>query len=282
MHLEAVRFLLQNGADPNIPDDDQILPVFAVVGMNPRRSQHFEQLPPTWDYWLDTLRLLIRYGASTNEIVRGRSLAGLNIARHDESSEVLPFLRLLAVEDSIDHNSTADDPSWPVVKNAVKSGTDAVDALKLLQACGVSITRVLADGRTVLHLAAHHCQDDETLSYLLATGCAADINRQDQWGWTPLHYAVLARTSADGPRPYSKAIMLIRNGADPSIKGRMNPGSSYQYYSEEFTGLELLEYVRYTRFELFMNVLNSSGIEIGSSANTDAFYDAEEYHSGRG
>ncbi|KAH5605777.1 hypothetical protein HBI20_070000 [Parastagonospora nodorum] len=108
---------------------------------------------------------------------------------------VLPFLRVLAVENALDYDSIANDPTWSVIKNAVKSGKDTVDALKLLRACGVNITRVLADGRTVLHLAAHHCQEDDALSYLLETGCAKDIDRQDQWGWTPLHYAVLARLS---------------------------------------------------------------------------------------
>lgn len=264
----------------NVNTISHSLPIFTIVGMNLRRSQDFKQLPPTWDRWLDVLRLLIRYGSSTHEIVRGRSLAGLNVARHDTSSKVLPFLRILAVENALDYDSITDDPTWSVIKNAVKSGTDTVDTLKLLRACGVNITRVLADGRTVLHLTAHHCQEDDALSYLLETGCATDIDRQDQWGWTPLHYAVLALTSAEGPRPYSTAAMLIRDGADLNIKGRKNPGSSYEFHSEEFTGPELLKHVRYKRFELLLDVLDAAGVEIGSVRHTDAFYDAEEYHNG--
>lgn len=245
--------------------------------MNLRRSQHFEQLPPTWDHWLETFRLLIRYGASTDEIVRGRTLAGLNIARPGETSKVLPFLQLLAGRESLAQESLVDHPRWPVLRNAVQAGTDTVDALKLLQACGMSMTRVLYDGKTVLHLVAHLCQNDQPLSYLLTTASTAEINRQDCWGWTPLHYALLARTSAEGPSPYSMAVMLIHSGADPTIKGQMNPGSPYHFHSEHFTALELLEYARYSRFELAIDTLNDHGIDIRSSADTVTFYDAEEY-----
>ncbi|KAL8711276.1 MAG: hypothetical protein Q9225_007138 [Loekoesia sp. 1 TL-2023] len=276
--MAAVEFLLQHNADPNIPDDDQILPVFAVAGMDLHRSRYFEQLPPTWDQWLDVLRLLIDSGASVHEIVRDRNLAGLNIAAPADISKVLPFLRLLAAEDALDLDVAAEFDQWPVLKNVFEAGKDSVDALKLVTGCGLSLTKVLIDGQTVLHLAAQYCSDSEVLTHLLTTPCVADINRQDRWGWTPLHYTVMSRHSAEGPTPYANAVLFLQRGADSTIRGRAHPGSPYQSSSDDFTCFELLEHNRYTRFELLVDTLKNAGIEItGVTDATNEFYDVGEY-----
>ena len=241
-------------------------------------SSFFEQLPPTWDQWLDVLRLLIGSGASVHEIVRNRTLAGLNIATPADTSQVLPFLRLLAAEDALDLDIATEFDRWPVFKNIFEAGKDSIDTLKLATSCGLSWTTIFIDGQTVLHLAAQYCSDSEALTHLLTTPCVADINRQDRWGWTPLHYTVMLRNSAEGPTPYANAVLFLQYGADPNIRGRANPGSPYQCPSDDFTCFELLEHNRHTRFELLVEILTSARIEITGVADVmNQFYDVDEY-----
>lgn len=253
------------------------LPLFAVAGMDLQRSRHYEQFPPTWNRWLEVLRVLIKYGASTNEIVRGRSLAGLNIAQPHDTSQILPYLCLLAAEDALDLDPEVEGVRWPVLKNVLSAGTDAVAALDLVKASGLPLMNVLEDGRTALHLGAFYCSDDKAIACLLTSECGTYINRQDHWGWTPLHYAIMDPKSAEGQNPYSKAVRLLQYGADASIKGKMNPGSPYRMPVAEFTAFDLLEYVRYPRFELLTTALIDAGINIGRTHVVEDFYDAQEY-----
>lgn len=167
---------------------------------------------------------LLHSGASAHGIVRERTLARLNIAGPAGTSNILPFLQLLAAEDAIDLNIEIELHQWPVLKNVVEAGKDSVNALKLVTACGLSLTKFLVDGQTVLHLAAQYCLDSEALTHLLATSCVAEINRQDQWGWTPLHYAVMSRDSAKGPTPYAKCCFASSKGGRSKHPRSSKPG----------------------------------------------------------
>ncbi|KAF2661690.1 hypothetical protein K491DRAFT_382811 [Lophiostoma macrostomum CBS 122681] len=75
-HYEAMEYLLQQGADPNLADDYQVTPLFAVLGLNPASHPVFEQLPPSWDQWLNAARLLVKHKALISETVRERNLPG--------------------------------------------------------------------------------------------------------------------------------------------------------------------------------------------------------------
>lgn len=131
-------------------------------------------------------------------------------------------------------------------------------------------------GQTVLHIVAQSCSGSQALSYLLPMFCVEDINTQDRWGWTPLHYTVTSPTSAEGPTPYANAVLLIQSGADPSIRGRANPGNVYRYPADEFTCFELLEHNRCARLELLVNTLKDTGIHVdGVTGAADDFHDAD-------
>jgi len=68
------------------------------MGMNPRKSPFYPQMPPRKDNWLDIVRLLVDHGASVHEVVLGRSITMLNITRYDTRPRTLEFFHLLQKE----------------------------------------------------------------------------------------------------------------------------------------------------------------------------------------
>ena len=230
--------------------------------MDPSEDHHFEQLPPTWDLWLDVFRLLVQYRACTHETVRGRHIAGLNIVREDRPPKTLAYLGILAAEDVLRMDVIAGHQCWSALQNALRSGSDAVDALSLLYSAGVNLSKVMDDGRTSLHLAAEWCANDKPLEYLCSIGCKEHINKQDRWGWTPLHYATISRNSAVSSQPFSKVVSLARNGGNMYLRGEWNPLNHYDQPHGEFTPGELLSFARPSRFDMLRDVLRASNIDI--------------------
>ena len=231
--------------------------------MDPRAYPPLEQLPPLWEHWLKTFRLLTNYGASVFDTVRDRNLAGLNVERDSLPGRTLEYLRLLSALDSPQLDITLGRECWSALHSAFRCKSDTLDALKLLQSCGVSLSKILEDGRTSLHFAAEMCTGSKTLEFLFANGCKAYLNRQDQWGWTPLHYAAVSRRSAECLLPpYENVVMFLREGADYTLQGMSNAAFIYDQPAEAFTAFELLRHIRPARFLLLEQVLKEAGIEI--------------------
>lgn len=198
----------------------------------------------------------------TLETVRGRNLAGLNVEKDDRPSKTLEFLRILAIEDPMQLDVVSGSQCWSALHNALRCKAEAVEALAVLHASGVDLSHIQDDGRTALHLATMTHTSLRTLEYLCADSCSGYINRQDQWGWTPLHYAVVSRSSSEGAAPYSNVVALLRKGADPMIKGSSNFKYIYDQPTGSFTAFDLLRHVRPARFQLLVEVLQHAGIGI--------------------
>ena len=211
-----------------------------------------------------------------NETVRGRHIAGLNTARDDLPPKTLEFLRLLAAQEDLQLDIISGGKCWSALQNALRSGRDAIDALKLLLAAGVDLCKPMDDGRTALHLAAEWCLDGMPLEYLLSVGCKEFIDKQDQWGWTALHYAAISRNSAISSKPFSKVKSLLRSDADISIVGRRNPRNHYPQPERQFNPLSLLEVARPSRYDLLLSVLRKGGISVEFQEADDEFWDAPE------
>lgn len=227
--------------------------------MDPITHPNLEQLPSMWDRWLETFRLLLKYGASISETVRGRHLAGLSVENVGHSLTILDFLRLLAAEDFLQLSVVSGVQCWSALHNALRCASEATDALNVLYSSKVNLSNIMDDGRSALHLASANCVDTGALQYLLAVGCREHINRQDQCGWTPLHYATAARKSSEGHAPYLNAVTLLREGADSSLKGSANPIYIYDQPDDKFTAFELLSHVRPARSLLLLEVLEKAG-----------------------
>ena len=246
--------------------------------MNPRAYSYFEQLPPTWDRWFDALRLLIKHGAEVHETVNGRNLASLNIERDGLPSKTLDFLRLLAAEDALQLDVMSGCDGWPALHTALVCDSTAVDALKVLSSSGIQLSKVMDNGKSALHVSARLSASCDALEYLCAVGCSGYINRQDQWGWTPLHYAVASRNSAEvtiSHTPYAKVLMLLQKGANPTIRSSQNAMKIYGPLLGSFTAYEFLRQVRPARFKMLVEVLRHAGIKIGDEEEEDVFYEFE-------
>lgn len=183
--------------------------------MNPRRNKFFPQLPP--ETFITLLRLLTQYGASVHEIVHGRLLTTLNLHRSDYKCRIPEFFRLLINEEYTDFNAV-DNLGWSALMSDIRTKGMAVEAIKLLINANVNISRILPDGRSALHLASELADDVNILEYLYACGLNG-VNRQDNSGFTPLHYCVLGGWQNDCPLTFKKIIFLLERGADPEIRG---------------------------------------------------------------
>lgn len=267
----AVELLLHHNADPNLCDDDQVQvkmlpalttvakqfyrsPLFAVAGMKPAGRSIYPQLPPTWPQWMDAFRLLLQYGADVHETTGGRSLSTFNVDLQDRPSHLLEYLRILSSRDAIEPEPMAGRATQTALFNTLRCNEDAIEGLKLLSACGIRTSRVLEDSSTALHIASRMCPNTEVINYLCDNGCADHVNRRDSYGWTPLHYAVVASTSAEGPTPFSKVFDLIRRGGDLSLRLNRTAILPYTEPSASFTAFELLAASRPKRAELLMKM----------------------------
>ena len=187
--------------------------------MNPRRNAIFPQLPPP-ETFVSLLRLLIQHGASVHEVFHGRLLTTLNIQRSDYKCQTLEFFRLVIAENYVDFDAI-DDQGWCALLSAIRTKGNVIEALKLLVDTGVSISRVMVDGRSALHLASEMADDVKVLEYLYSCGIN-EVNRQDKWGFTPLHYSVFGGVQHDPRITSEKITFLLKNGANAEKRGMNN------------------------------------------------------------
>ncbi|RDK39596.1 ankyrin [Aspergillus phoenicis ATCC 13157] len=267
-NLDAIKLLLDEGADPNLANDGQVLPVFFLAGLRPGHNRYFPQLPPVWECWLDALRLLVNYGASINEVVRRKSFSMLNLVRADKECPVLELFQFLLAEGYYGFHDT-DENGYCAVFNALQATQDSLQCLKLLRAAGVSMNGVFEDGRSILHLAAEFSYNVGDLEFIYDNGGYEDLNRQDKWGWTPLHYAVTGSMRIRSEDPLQKVKFLLEKGADCSIQGRPIP----HYYgeitcSDQFNPADLAR-------EIGCQIPKELGEDMESSGET--FHDAVQY-----
>ena len=199
-------------------------------------------------------------------MVRGRHIADLNIVRDDRPPKTLEYLQILAAEDYLQLDVFTGPECWSALQNAVRSQSDATPALKVLAGAGVDLAKITDDGRTALHFAAEWCLTPETLGYLCSTGQQLYVNRQDKWGWTPLHYAMLGNNSLSSSEPFSVAVSLVRLGADLTLKARYNDRHPYEQPPEaEFTACRLLKFSVPERYQTLLGVFERCGISVDTS-----------------
>ncbi|KAK3361617.1 ankyrin repeat-containing domain protein [Lasiosphaeria ovina] len=163
-HLGAVTYLLENGADPSMGDDDR----------------------------LDVVRLLVNHNASVHEVVCGKSLTMLTIIYPTTRPRTLELFHLLQNELYNDFES-GDLNLYSAFANALSSGESSVDCLKFLKAAGADFSRLSTDEsgqKCLLHLAANYSTEAGPIDYVFSSCDGSYVNRQDSCGWTPLHYAI--------------------------------------------------------------------------------------------
>jgi len=98
-------------------------------------------------------------------------------------------------------------------------GADDLQMMQLLIGSGAVVKPSASKkGHEVLHTAAYHSNNMETLKMLLKTG--ANVNGRDEDGNTPLLYAVWrANSKNEGAEKMPELIiLLLSSGADPNAK----------------------------------------------------------------
>jgi hypothetical protein len=262
------------------------LPVFRVLGMQPRKHKSFKkfpQLPPSWPLWLSAFRILLQKDASVHEVVYNRTLTNINLdCSHVSGENILEYFRLLFNHCYVDFD-TAISPSagqgpFCSVLTAIKSRTYSLEALKYLQRLGVNLNRISSDGKTVLHWATEMCNDIRVIKYLCTSSDISSLNRQDQSGWTPLHYAVTSQKFGCKDIAYEKISYLLSRGADPRIKGQAQFGfTPFPLQSQSFTPYELSKIWNLGMTQQLGRDLEKFGIEVlETDDEVDEFHDAWE------
>ncbi|KAI0156503.1 ankyrin repeat-containing domain protein [Xylariaceae sp. FL1272] len=272
--LQATKWLLEQGVNPDDGDDDQVLPVFATFKFTPWKNSSVMQLPPTWIAWMDCLRLLISKNASIHETAWGKTMGMMNVHRvlpHPSAGDhALDYIRLLHSENYMDFD-TCDAAGWSPLLTAIRSPSDGLEAVTTLAKLGVNLSKIFDDGRTYLHMAAEMSHDVRVLEYLYDKGCAIHLNRQESWGWTPLHCCVFGMTQGKTfETKFKKLKFLLDKGADPEIKSREIHRIVIPDH-EHFTPIELAEHLESDRIGGLMAPLLRSYIRYDAE---DVFYDA--------
>lgn len=168
---------------------------------------------------MDILRLLVMHGASVHETVGGHTLSMLNLYRPQYDSEVLlQFIRLL-IEECYSDFDTFGDRCSSILVTAARNQEYAVDAVDLIAATGANINKIFTDGRSLLHFAAELSCNPGFIPHLFDTYGFQDVNGQDQWGRTPLHYALCAMSPRSSKHTregiWRKIEFLLEKGGDP-------------------------------------------------------------------
>ncbi|MGD2183132.1 ankyrin repeat domain-containing protein [Lusitaniella coriacea] len=115
-------------------------------------------------------------------------------------------------------------PHLPSIVEA--AGQEVYDILTLLIKAGIDVDFSLEEGDTLLHKAVEDA-DTPLVDFLLRVG--ADVNRYNQYGWTPLMSAVFYVDSDSYQLEIVKS--LLENGAD--IKLEDNSGKSVLAQAKE-------------------------------------------------
>ncbi|MFC1766841.1 ankyrin repeat domain-containing protein [Planctomycetota bacterium] len=195
--VNAVRLLLEYGANPNITDDYGRTPLHAAAGIECIEHQE--------DDALKIVELLVSRGADVNAGIttdvdgtRGRTplheAASISYVSYDPVTDDrivagnIPVLEFLLA-----HGAQADARDASGL-NALLDAliSESVDAMRLLVAHGADVnTRDSYDGWTVLHHAAYSLPFEqlEAVQLLVSRGASIDARALD--GETPLHKAAL-------------------------------------------------------------------------------------------
>jgi len=240
---DVVRYLLNQGADPNIPDKNGDTPLGLAASrdktngtplcelllakgaeVNPTNNKTEFNIPPlSWAVSSDNtelVKILLAHGADPNG--RGGNILRSAAGRGD--TEIVALL--------LDHgaNLKALSDGMTPLHDAAEGGRDEV--VKLLLSKGAAVNARRYDGATPLMSAADR-EHKSTVEILLAAG--ADINAVDDKGNTPLHWAV-ARENTEVVE------ILLAHGAD--LKSKNKEGQTPMQFAVRWHQPPMAEFLR--------------------------------------
>jgi ankyrin repeat protein len=188
----------------------------------------------------------------------------------------LDFFQILHDQCIFDFNITNKGIQCALL-TAIRRRTKSVETLRFLSSVGVDFLRIAETGHGAIHWAAEMAYDVGCLEYLCTTAAIENINRQDRWGWTPLHYAVSSRKYGYHEAAFEKISCLLSNGADPAIRGRRHLFFFRNTLPmDEFTPLELSRVTSPALATRFEEEIKRMTIQTPEDHCEDQFFDALE------
>ena len=169
---------------------------------------------------------MFQYGGSSNEVVNGRTLGSLYIDKSETFNQAVDYISLLSTHDYEDF-SAVHSAGRSLFDTVIRSPESAA-AIKMLSKLNVDPGEVFSTFGSYLHRACSTEGNDASVAYLLDHGCGQHINRQDQYGWTPVHYAVSSafsnrRDPVKCPDYLQKLKLLGQKGCEVSLAGHKPP-----------------------------------------------------------
>lgn len=229
-HYGLAKYLLDQGADPNIADIRGRGPLYAAVDM---RNYRWSELPkPPGDNLdpLDLIEALLARGANPNMRItspipyRGpsnfsnvfQSMVGATPFLRAVESGDTTVMRLLAANGGDPNIKLADNTTALMLASGVGradgstfewSEEETLDAVKLCLQLGDQLQAANNAGLTALHGAAHR-GSNETVEFLVQMG--AKLDAKDSEGRIPLNWAEgVAIIDQRPPRPQPHTVALL-------------------------------------------------------------------------
>jgi|GEM_PF-5397758 len=191
-NLDAIKSLVDQGADVNIKDKDDLTPLHNAV-----KKGHVE-----------VVKYLVSQGANVHAWSE-RGSTPINIAIYNPNLEIAEFLF------SKGARVFSDELFGPV-------GRGDLERIKFLVSMGAKLDVKARRGRTLLHHAVEHGFNSEqlleTVKYLVSQGL--DVNAKDDENYTPLHIAA-GNFHVSGVRTNAGIEVvqfLVSQGADVNAK----------------------------------------------------------------
>ena len=194
-HLEAVKFLVKSGAKINKQSFKKLTALHIALekNINPQIALH-----------------LIQAGANVNAVDENENTA-LHYAVGIKSIEIVKAMIKAGADLELENDE---------LNNALMMAVAADDLqmMQLLIGSGAVVKAGSKKGHEVLHTAAYHSNNMETVKMLLKAG--ANVNGKDDVGNTALLYAVWrANSKNEGAEKMPELLtLLLSAGADPNAK----------------------------------------------------------------
>ena len=196
---------------------------------------------------------------------------------------LLRYFRLLLEESYTDFDA-CDDQGRCAPANAIRGGEAATTSIDFLAREGVQITRILTDWKNVLHLSASIAMEMKPIKHFYESHGITEVNRLNQWSWTPLHYAIDSPSNRCGGT-CGKIRMLLEKGAGPYSQGKtthfrhLHPSNMF---SEPISPIEYAEWLGNEVYKHFIDDMVATGVlttyedEVGDEDEENHFYDTKE------
>jgi ankyrin repeat protein len=224
-NVTAVRFLLSNGANPNVADENGLTPLHVAAHQ-------------AKDMYL--IEALLNHKDTNVNYLDNKGHNALQYAmrnKHGLREEIANLLREKRATKAEGNNHKSKKVAASVPAGRVKQDSD-IKTIRLLIENGQDISAMTwgENGANALHLAAAGEETTDLIDVILETG-KFDINGVDNDGKTPLHYAIKR------PKPITiNSRRLIKMGANPSVpdKNGVTPLHMAARNAESMDLIELL------------------------------------------